>query len=73
MGGGGHERTGSLLHAHELPSEGGDTLFANMFPSRRGLVPAVRAFIDFLGTELSETTARSNRNFAAFRERGRQP
>jgi DNA-binding transcriptional LysR family regulator len=44
-----------------------------VFPSRRGLLPAVRAFIDFLGTELSDMTARSNRRFTEFRQRRREP
>lgn len=41
-----------------------------VFPSRRGLVPAVRAFIDFLGAELSDMTARSNRSFTELGQRG---
>lgn len=41
-----------------------------VFPSRRGLVPAVRAFIDFLGAELSDMTVRSNRSFTELGQRG---
>jgi hypothetical protein len=31
-----------------------------VFPSRRGMVPAVRRFLDFLGETLSETAFRSD-------------
>jgi DNA-binding transcriptional LysR family regulator len=56
-----------LLPEYRIP---GHQLHA-VFPSRRGLMPAVRAFIDFLGTELSDMTARSNRSFAELSQRGR--
>lgn len=54
-----------LLPEYRIP---GHQLHA-VFPSRRGLVPAVRAFIDFLGIELSDMTARSNRSFAELSQR----
>jgi DNA-binding transcriptional LysR family regulator len=40
-----------------------------VFPSRRGLVPAVRVFLDFLDTELSAMTARANRSFVELHRR----
>ena len=42
---------GSLLHAIELPSEGGDTLFANMHAAYDGLSEALKARIDGLRAE----------------------
>lgn len=36
-----------------------------VFPSRRGMVPAVRAFIEFLATELPRMTTRANEHFEA--------
>jgi len=37
---------GSLLHARELPAEGGDTLFANMYRAYATLPPALARAID---------------------------
>jgi len=42
---------GSLLHAIELPSEGGDTLFANMHAAYDGLSDALKARIEGLRAE----------------------
>ncbi len=49
-----------LLPDHTLPSH---QLHA-IFPSRRGLVPAVRAFLDFLGHELPLLTAKIEDGYA---------
>ena len=40
---------GSLLYAREVPSHGGDTLFANMYAAYEALSPGLRAMIDPLG------------------------
>ena len=39
---------GSMLHAQELPSEGGDTLFANQYLAYETLSAPLRAFLDGL-------------------------
>lgn len=39
---------GSLLHAQELPDEGGDTLFANMAAAYEALPPEIRSRLDRL-------------------------
>jgi taurine dioxygenase len=44
---------GSLLHAIELPEEGGDTLFANMVAAYAALPPGLQARIDHLQAEHS--------------------
>jgi taurine dioxygenase len=44
---------GSLLHAQELPDEGGDTLFANMAAAYEALSPELREHIDPLEAEHS--------------------
>ena len=44
---------GSLLHARELPDEGGDTLFANMAAAYAALPSGVKARIDGLEAEHS--------------------
>jgi hypothetical protein len=36
-----------------------------VFPSRRGLVPAVRAFIEFMAVELSQTMQQENQALLA--------
>ena len=46
-----------LLPSYRLPIH----QFHAVFPSRRGLVPAVRAFIEFLAGELPDMTARLSR------------
>lgn len=49
----------ALLPGHAIPAH---QLHA-VYPSRRGMVPAVKAFIDLLGAELPPTLARANRAF----------
>lgn len=44
---------GSMLHAQELPAEGGDTLFANMHLAYDTLPPALRHAVDGLTAEHS--------------------
>lgn len=44
---------GSLLHAHELPSEGGDTLFADQHAAYEALPSALKARIDKMQAEHS--------------------
>lgn len=44
---------GSMLHAQELPAEGGDTLFANMHLAYDTLPPALRHAVDGLQAEHS--------------------
>ncbi|MYD96127.1 MAG: taurine dioxygenase [Gammaproteobacteria bacterium] len=39
---------GSILHLHEVPSQGGDTLFANMYEAYESLSEPMRAFLDGL-------------------------
>lgn len=39
---------GSLLYAHEIPPQGGDTLFANMYAAYQALSAAMKARIDGL-------------------------
>ncbi len=39
---------GSLLYAHEIPPQGGDTLFANMYAAYQALSDAMKARIDGL-------------------------
>ena len=38
---------GSILHLHEVPSEGGDTLFANMYAAYESLSEPMRAFLEY--------------------------
>ena len=49
-----------LLPGYRLPAH----QFHAVFPSRRGLVPAVRAFIEFLAEELPDVTAKVSRCYA---------
>jgi taurine dioxygenase len=42
---------GSMLHAQELPSEGGDTLFANQHAAYEGLPAALKTLVDPLFAE----------------------
>jgi DNA-binding transcriptional LysR family regulator len=49
----------ALLPGHELP---GHQLHA-VYPTRRGMVPAVKAFVEMLATDLPETMSRANREF----------
>ena len=39
---------GSILHLHEVPSQGGDTLFANMYEAYESLSEPMRTFLDGL-------------------------
>lgn len=55
-----------LLPNYRLPAH----QFHAVFPSRRGLVPAVRAFIEFLAEELPDVTARVSR---CYEDIARQP
>lgn len=55
-----------LLPNYRLPAH----QFHAVFPSRRGLVPAVRAFIEFLVEELPDVTARVSR---CYEDIARQP
>ena len=47
---------GSMLHAQELPSEGGDTLFANQHTAYEALPEALKARLDGLQAEHSYLT-----------------
>ena len=47
---------GSMLHAQELPSEGGDTLFANQHTAYEALPDALKARLDGLQAEHSYLT-----------------
>jgi DNA-binding transcriptional LysR family regulator len=48
-----------LLPKHRPPAH---QLHA-VYPTRRGVVPAVKAFVDVLATEIPETMARAHRDF----------
>jgi taurine dioxygenase len=54
---------GSMLHAQELPSEGGDTLFADMHKALDGLPPALRKAIDGRKASHSYTARYSETKF----------
>lgn len=54
-----HGRLVDLLPGHRPPPH---HLHA-VYPSRRGMVPAVRAFVDLLAAELPQTMARASREF----------
>jgi len=49
----------ALMPDHELP---GHQLHA-VYPTRRGMVPAVKAFVEMLATDLPRTMTRANREF----------
>jgi taurine dioxygenase len=54
---------GSMLHAQELPSEGGDTLFADMHKALDGLPPALRTAIEGRKASHSYTARYSETKF----------
>ncbi|MEG0884570.1 MAG: TauD/TfdA family dioxygenase [Janthinobacterium sp.] len=55
---------GSMLHAQELPSEGGDTLFADMHKAWDGLPEALRAAVQDRSAAHSYTARYSESRFA---------
>jgi DNA-binding transcriptional LysR family regulator len=61
-------RLADLLPGHRPPAH---QLHA-VYPTRRGMVPAVKAFVDLLATEIPQAMARANRDFigAVGREAG---
>lgn len=56
-----HGRLVALLPDHALPAH---QLHA-VYPTRRGLIPAVKAFVELLATELPQTMRRANHDFQA--------
>lgn len=54
-----HGRLVALLPDHMLP----DHQLHAVYPTRRGLIPAVKAFVEMLVTELPQTMRRANHDF----------
>ncbi|MBA5688935.1 LysR family transcriptional regulator [Rugamonas apoptosis] len=54
-----HGRLVALLSDHLLP----DHQLHAVYPTRRGLIPAVKAFVEMLATELPQTIRRANHDF----------